>query len=161
MKDDQITSLNSQLASYKRKATWRYMQYKHAIQCRTLIFLNHPEVDRLKEHHEDDSWLLKKNIQVLHVLMIFNSVLWNTACHFNSKLIIFFRIQCCFPCKYACFCILNMSLSLLHVLHVLHVFVALTTCNLMFMFFSTSGEEAVAIEVSQEVQSRVCNCLGE
>lgn len=60
MKDDQITSLNSQLASYKRKATWRYMQYKHAIQCRTLIFLKHPEVDRLKEHHEDDSWLLKK-----------------------------------------------------------------------------------------------------
>ena len=54
-----------------------------------------------------------------------------------------------------------MSLSLLHVLHVLHVFVALTTCNLMFMFFSTSGEEAVAIEVSQEVQSRVCYCLGE
>ena len=54
-----------------------------------------------------------------------------------------------------------MFLSLLHVLHVLDLFLALTTCNLMFMFFSISGEEAVAIEVSQEVQSRVCYCLGE
>ena len=54
-----------------------------------------------------------------------------------------------------------MFLSLLHVLHVLDLFLALTTCNLMFMFFSIPGEEAVAIEVSQEVQSRVCYCLGE
>ena len=39
-----------------------------------------------------------------------------------------------------------MFLSLLHVLHVLDLFLALTTCNLMFMFFQSQEKKLLRMK---------------